>query len=385
MDLMNRVFQPYLNQFVVIFIDDILVYSETEEKHDEHLRIMLQVLREKQLYAKFSKCEFWLNEVTLLGHVVSADGIKVDPRKILAILGWKPPRSVAEIQSFMGLAGYYRRFVEGFSVLAAPLTKLIRKGAPFVWTNKQLEAFEKLKKVLTEAPVLIQPESGKDFIVYSDASHVGLGCALMQEGKVVAYALRQLKPHEVNYPTHDLELAAVIFVLKIWRHYLYGERCIIYTDHKSLKYLLTQKELNLRQRRWIELLKDYDCSIEYHPGKVNVMADALIRRTVAELKAMFARLSLYDDGSLLVELQVSPTWVEQIKKQQLVDESLVSRFQQAEKGENLDFGLNGDGVLYFRGRICMPKDSDLRLMILREAHGGPCAMHPGGSKMYRDL
>ncbi|KAK5845393.1 hypothetical protein PVK06_001575 [Gossypium arboreum] len=192
---MNRVFQPYLDRFVVVFIDDILVYSETEEKHDEHLRVVLQVLREKQLYAKFSKCEFWLKEVTFLGHVVSAEGIKVDPRKIEAILEWKPPKSVTEIQSFLGLAGYYRRFVEGFSVMAAPLTKLIRKGAPFVWTDKQQEAFEKLKKVLTEAPVLIQPESGKDFTVYSDASHVGLGCVLMQEGKVVAYASRQLKPH----------------------------------------------------------------------------------------------------------------------------------------------------------------------------------------------
>ena len=242
-----------------------------------------------------------------MGHVVSAEGIRVDPRKIEAILEWKPPKSVSEIRSFLGLAGYYRRFVEGFSVMAAPLTKLIRKGVPFVWTEKQQEAFERLKKVLTEAPVLIQPESGKDFTVYSDASHVGLGCVLMQEGKVVAYASRQLKPHEGNYPTHDLELAAVIFALKIWRHYLYGERCIIYTDHKSLKYLLTQKELNLRQRRWIELLKDYDCAIEYHPGKANVVADTLSRRTVSDLRAMFARLSLYDDSSLLAELQVRPT------------------------------------------------------------------------------
>ncbi|KAG8485850.1 hypothetical protein CXB51_019165 [Gossypium anomalum] len=272
----------------VVFIDDILIYSETKEKHDEHLRIVLQVLKEKELYAKFSKCEFWLREV--------------DPQKIEAILEWKPPRSASEIQSFLGLAGYYRRFMEGFSMMAAPLTKLIRKGAPFVWTDKQQEAFEKLKEVLTEAPVLIQPESEKDFTVYSDASHVGLGCVLMQEGKVVAYASRQLKPHKVNYPTHDLELAAVIFALKIWRHYLYRERCVIYTDHKSLKYLLTQKELNLRQRRWIELLKDYDCLIEYHPGKANVVADALSRRAISNLRVMFVRLSLYDDGSLLAEL-----------------------------------------------------------------------------------
>ncbi|KAG8489280.1 hypothetical protein CXB51_017326 [Gossypium anomalum] len=252
MDLMNRVFQPFLDRFVVVFIDDILVYSKTEAKHDEHLRIVLQVLREKELYAKFSKCEFWLRE----------------------------------------------------------------------------EAFEKLKKVLTEAPVLIQPESGKDFTVYNDASHVGLGCVLMQEGK---------------------------------------------------------KELNLGQRRWIELLKDYDCSIEYHPGKANVVADALSRRAVSDLRAMFARLSLYDDGSLLAELQVRPTWVDQIKEKQLKDESLVARFEQVKEGGTSEFGLNNEGVLCFRGRICVPKDSDLRQSILKEAHGGLCAMHPGGNKLYHDL
>ncbi|KAG8503513.1 hypothetical protein CXB51_001473 [Gossypium anomalum] len=319
MDLMNRVFQPFLDRFLVIFIDDILVYSETEEKHIKHLRIVLQVLREKELYAKFSKCEFWLREVTFLGHVVSTEGIKVDPRKIEAILEWKPPRSVSKIQSFLGLPRYYRRFVEGFSVLAAPLTKLIRKGAPFVWTE-------------------------------NDASHVGLGCVLMQEGKVVAYALRQLKPYKVNYPTHDLELAVVIFALKIWRHYLYGERCVIYTDRKA-----------------------------------NVVADALSRKAVSNLRAMFSRLILYDDGSLLAKLQVKPTWVDQIRENQLRDESLVSRFQQVKKGETSVFGLNSEGVLCFRGRVCISKDSDLRQSILKEAHGGLCAMHPGGNKLYRDL
>ncbi|KAG8503496.1 hypothetical protein CXB51_001481 [Gossypium anomalum] len=353
MDLMNRVFQPFLDRFIVVFIDDILVYSETKQN----------MMSTSALCCK----------------------IKVDPRKIRAILEWKPPRSVSEIQSFLGLVGYYRRFVEGFSMMAVPLTKLIRKGVPFVWTERQQEAFEKLKKVLTEAPVLIQLESGKDFTMYSDVSHVGLGCVLMQEGKVVAYASRQLKPHEGNYPTHDLELAAVIFALKIWRHYLYGEKCVIYTDHKSLKYLLTQKELNLRQRRWIELLKDYDCSIEYHPGKTNVVADALSRRAVSDLRAMFAHLSLYDVGSLLAELQVRPTWVDQIKEKQLRDESLVARFQQVKEGETSEFGLNSKGILCFRGRICISKDSDLRQSILKEAHGGLCAMHPGGNKLYHDL
>ncbi|KAA3486320.1 Transposon Ty3-I Gag-Pol polyprotein [Gossypium australe] len=318
MDMMNLVFQPYL-KFVVVFIDDILVYSKSEEEHDTHLRVVLQVLREKKLYAKFSKCEFWLSEVAFLGNVVSAEGIRVDPRKIEAVLDWKPPKSVAEIRNFLGLAGYYRRFVEGFSSIVAPLTVLLRKKVPFVWTDKQQESFEKLKKVLTEA---------------------------------------LLRPHEVNYLTHDLELAAVVFALKLWRHYLYGEKSVIYTDHKSLKYLLTQKELNLRQRRWVELLKDYDCSIEYHPGKTNVVADALSQKVVLDLRAMFTHLSLYDDGSLLAELQ---------------------------SGGEGDYSVNGSGVLCFRGRVCMPRDEELRQRILWELHSSPYAMHPGGSKLYRDL
>ncbi|KAL4318940.1 hypothetical protein GQ457_18G015780 [Hibiscus cannabinus] len=281
MDLMNRVFHEYLDQFVVVFIDEILVYSRTEEDHDRHLRLVLQTLLENQLYAKLSKCEFWIREVVFLGHVVSSKGIRVDPKKI---------------RSFLRLAGYYRRFVSGFSKVAAPLTKLLQKGVKYEWSDARQQAFEKLKEALINAPVLTQPVSGKEFVVYSDASYAGLGCVLMQEGRVVAYASRKLKAHEKNYPTHDIELAAVVFALKIWRHYLYGEKCIVYTDHKSLKYLMTQKELNLRQRRWMELLKDYDLSIEYHPGKANVVADALSRKVAVELRAMFANLSISRDG-----------------------------------------------------------------------------------------
>ena len=263
MDLMNRVFLPYLDHFVVVFIDDILVYSIDAQEHEHHLRIVLQTLRENQLFAKLSKCDFWLKEVSFLGHIVSVEGIRVDPVKIEAIVNWKPPRNVTEVRSFLSLAGYYRRFVQGFSVIASSLTRLLRKGVKFEWDDKCQSSFERLKEILVEAPVLIQPTSDRDYTVYSDASRIGLGCVLVQDGKVVAYASRQLKPHEQNYPTHDLELAAVVFALKIWRHYLYGEKCRIFTDHKSLKYLLTQKDLNLRQRRWLELLKDYDCIIDY--------------------------------------------------------------------------------------------------------------------------
>ncbi|GMJ10754.1 hypothetical protein HRI_004744600 [Hibiscus trionum] len=190
MDMMNRVFHEFLDQFVVVFIDDILVYSRTEDNHDRHLRIVLQALLENQLYAKLSKCEFWLREVVFLGHVVSAEGINVDPHKVEAVMSWKVPKSVTEVRSFLGFAGYYRRFVEGFSKIAAPLTKLLQKNVCFEWTDARQQAFEKLKEALTQALVLIQLESGKEFVVYSDASIVGLGCVLIQEGKVVAYASR---------------------------------------------------------------------------------------------------------------------------------------------------------------------------------------------------
>ncbi|GJR39360.1 putative nucleotidyltransferase, ribonuclease H [Tanacetum coccineum] len=222
MDLMNRIFHEYLDKFVIVFIDDILVYSKSEEEHERHLRIVLEILRQKKLYAKFSKCEFWLQQVAFLGHIVSADGIIMDPSKVEAITKWPRPTTVTEVRSFLGLAGYYRRFVEGFSRLALPLTQLMRKGEKFVWTDERQESFEELKRRLVSAPILTLPSGSGGFQIYSDASKKGLGCVLMQHGKVIAYASRQLKPYEVNYPTHDLELAAVVFALKIWRHYLYG-------------------------------------------------------------------------------------------------------------------------------------------------------------------
>ena len=223
MALMNKVFQPYLDKFVIVFIDDILVYSRDEEEHANHLRLVLQTLREKQLYAKFNKCEFWLDQVVFLGHIVSGEGIKVDSKKIEAVLNWEPPKNVPELRSFLGLAGYYRRFVKGFSIIATPLTKILRKHVEYKWTEACQSSFEQLKAKLTTTPVLASPSGTGGFVVYSDASYQGLGCVLMQHGRVIAYASRQLRPYEISYPTHDLELAAVVFALKIWRHYLYGE------------------------------------------------------------------------------------------------------------------------------------------------------------------
>jgi len=212
MDYMNRVFRPFLDKFVVVFINDILIYSRTQEEHAKHMRLVLGLLREKQLYAKLSKCEFWMNEVQFLGHVISAQGIAVDPAKVDAVVKWESPKSATKIRSFVGLAGYYRRFIEGFSKIVAPLTQLTQKDQPFAWTDKCEESFQELKRRLTSAPILVILDVGKPFEVYYDASHLGLCCVRMKEKKAMAYASRQLKVHERNYPTHDLELAAIVLL-----------------------------------------------------------------------------------------------------------------------------------------------------------------------------
>nr|GFC35180.1 putative reverse transcriptase domain-containing protein [Tanacetum cinerariifolium] len=240
--------------------------------------LILELLKREQLYAKFSKCEFWISKVQFLGHVIDSQGIHVDPAKIDSIKDWASPKTATEIRQFLGLARYYRRFIEGFSKISRTMTKLTQKKVKFEWSDKQEEAFQVIKQKLCSAPILALPEGSEDFVVYCDASIKGLGTVLTQREKVIAYGSRQLKIHEKNYTTHDLELGAVVFALKIWRHYMYGTKCTVFTDHKSLQHILDQKEMNMIQRRWLELLSDYDCEIRYHPGKANVVADALSRK-----------------------------------------------------------------------------------------------------------
>ncbi|GJT19730.1 reverse transcriptase domain-containing protein [Tanacetum coccineum] len=332
MDLMNRVCKPYLDKFVVVFIDDILIYSHNKEEHTNHLRIILELLKKEKLYAKFSKCDFWIHIVQFLGHLIDSQGLHVDPAKIEA------------------------------------------KIKKYIWGEDQESAFQLLKQKLCEALILALPEGNDEFVVYYDASHQGLGAVLMKREKVIAYASRQLKPNEENYTTHDLELGAVVFALKIWRHYLYGTKCTVFTDHKSLQHILDQKELNMRQRRWLELLTDYDCEIRYHPGKANVVADALSRKE--QIKPLRVR-SLVMTIHPKLPSQILKAQTEALKEENLKAKNL--------RGMDKAFEIRPDGTRCIKNRSWLPLFGNLRDLIMHESHKSKYSIHPGSDKMYQDL
>ncbi|GJT96060.1 putative reverse transcriptase domain-containing protein [Tanacetum coccineum] len=403
MDLMNRVCKPYLDKFVIVFIDDILIYSKNKQEHEEHLKLILELLKKEELYAKFSKCEFWIPKVQFLGHVIDSEGIHVDPAKIESIKDWTSPKSPTEIRQFLGLAGYYRRFIEGFSKIAKPMTKLTQKKVKFVWGDKQEAAFQLLKQKLCSAPILALPEGSKDFIAYCDASKKGLGAVLMQREKVISYASRQLKIHEKNYTTHDLELGAVVFALKIWRHYLYGTKCTVFTDHKSLQHILDQKELNMRQHRWLELLSDYDCDIRYHPGKANVVADALSRKErepPLRVRALVMTISLdlpkqilnaqtearkpeniknEDVGGMLVENAKNPEAIRMEKLEPRADMLIENaKFPEAIREQKLEPRADGTLCLNWQSFVLLVYEIYTEHVIhAMESHKSKYFIHPG--------
>ncbi|GJX37418.1 putative reverse transcriptase domain-containing protein [Tanacetum coccineum] len=282
----------------------------SRKEHEGHLKLILKLLKEEGLYAKFSKCDFWLSKVQFLGHVIDSEGIHVDPAMIESIKDWASPKTPTEIRQFL---------------------------------EKAEVAFQLLKQKLCSAPILALPEGSENFVVYCDASHKGLGAILIQKEKVIAYASRQLKVHEKNYTTHDLELGAVVFALKMWRHYLYGTKCVVFTDHKSLQHILDQKELNMRQRRWLELLSDYDCEIRYHPGKANVILSAQ----------------------------------SEAKKENFITEDLHGIINKLEP--------RADETLCLNNQSWIPCFGDLRALIMHESHKSKYSIHPGSDMMYQDL
>ncbi|GJV03186.1 putative reverse transcriptase domain-containing protein [Tanacetum coccineum] len=355
MDLMNRVCKPYLDKFVIVFIDDILIYSKDEREHEEHLKVILELLKKEKLYAKFSKCEFWIPKVQFLGHVIDSRGIHVDPAKIESIkdgLSTKNKGTIGDHQ-FLVLAGTIERFIEGFSKIAKSMTKLTQKGIKFDWGEKEENAFQLIKEKLCSAPILALPEGSEDFVVYF---------------------------HEKNYTTHDLELGSVVFALKIWRHYLYGTRCTVFTDHKSLQRILDQKELNMRQRRWVELLSDYDCDICYHPGKANVVADALSCKERIEplrVRALVMTIGL-DLPKRILEAQI-----EAQKPKNIINEDVGGMIRRDIPKERLE--PRADGTLCLHNRSWIPCYGDLRSVIMHESHKSKYSIHPGSEKMYQDV
>nr|GEU75739.1 putative reverse transcriptase domain-containing protein [Tanacetum cinerariifolium] len=322
----------------------------------------------------------------LEGHVIDSQGIQVDPTKIDSIKDWASPKTATEICQFLGLAGYYRRFIEGFSKIARPMTKLTQKKVKFEWGDKQDEAFQVIKQKLCSAPILALPEGSEDFVVYCDASIKGLGAVLMQREKVIAYGSRQLKIHEKNYTTHDLELGAVVFALKIWRHYLYGTKCTVFTDHKSLQHILDQKELNMRQRRWLELLSDYDCEIRYHPGKANVVADALCRKERIKplrVRALVMTIGL-DLPRKILEAQTEARKPENLKSKD-VGGMLIENSKDPEKPRKEKLEPRADGTLCLNNRSWLPCYGELRTLIMHESHKSKYSVQPGSDKMYQDM
>ncbi|GJQ96662.1 putative reverse transcriptase domain-containing protein [Tanacetum coccineum] len=544
MDLMNRVCKPYLDKFVIVFIDDILIYSKNKEEHEKHLKIILELLKKEQLYAKFSKCDFWLESVQFLGHVINNKGVHVDPAKVEAIRNWSTPKTLTEknkkyewgteedetfqtlkqklcsapiialpegtknfvkheenytthdlelgaVVFVLRLWRHYlygtkctvytkhkslqyildqkelnmrhRRWIELLSDydceiryhpgkanteamkeenvkaknLGRPIKPIfeirsdgiqcfegriwlplfgglrdlimhesykskysIHPGSDkmyqdlkklYWWPKMKAEIATYVSKCLTcakvkaehqrpsglqlcSAPILALPEGTENFVVYCDASHKGYGAVLMQREKVIAYASRQLKKHEENYTTHDLELGAVVFALRLWRHYLYGTKCTVYTDHKSLQYILDQKELNMRQRRWIELLSDYDCEIRYHPGKANVVADALSRKDREPIRVRSLVMTVHTN----LPERILNAQTDAMKEENVKAENLGRLIKPI-------FETRSDGIQCFEGRIWLPLFGGLRDLIMHESHKSKYSIHPGSDKMYQDL
>nr|GEV19066.1 putative reverse transcriptase domain-containing protein [Tanacetum cinerariifolium] len=313
-----------------------------KKEHKEHLSTILKLLKKEELYAKFSKCEFWITKVQFLGHVINSE-------------------------------------------ISKPITKLTQKKIKFEWGDKQEAAFQLLKQKLCSAPIMALPEGSEDFVAYCDASIKGLGTVLMQRDKVISYASRQLKIHEKNYTTHDLELGAVVFALKIWRHYLYGTNCMVFTDHKSLQHILNQKDLNMRQRRWLELLSDYDCEIRYHPGKANVDADALSmkEREPLRVRALVMTIGLY------LPKQILNAQTEAKKQENIIKEDvggmLVENAKNPDAIREQKLDPHADGTQCLNGRSWIPCYGDLRTVIMHESHKSKYSIHLGSDKMYQDM
>jgi hypothetical protein len=335
MRLMNEVLYPFIGKFVVIYFDDILIYSKSLNEHIEHLRAIFCALREAHLFAHLEKCTFCTDRVAFLGYVVTPQGIEVDEMKIEAIKSWPIPTTLTQLQSFLGLAGFYRCFVRDFSTIAAPLNDLTNKGVSFRWGAAQDQAFHTLIDKLTHGPLLQLPDIGKTFELECDAGGIGIGCVLLQEGKHVAYFSEKLSGPSLNYSTYEKELYALVRVLETWQHYIWPKEFVIYFDHESLKHIRGQAKLNKCHAKWVEFIETFPYIIKHKKGKDNVIADALSR--------------CY---TMLSQLNHKIFGLESLKELYATDFDFKDAYENCREGRTWNKYVSHDGLLYRANKLC---------------------------------
>lgn len=396
----NDVLREYLDDFVVVYLDDILIYSEDPEEHDRHVRKVLDKLREAKLSLKLEKCRFDQTEVNFLGFLVSTKGLSMDPEKIAAVKNWATPKSASDIQVFLGLANYFRRFVKDFSKLATPLTALLKKGVKFRWTASAEAAFQELKSRLCSGPILQHYDPTKSCVVETDASDYALGAVCSQfddENRLrpIAYYSRKLLPAEKNYQIYDKELLAIVAAFKHWRHYLEfsANATTVLTDHRNLEYFATTRQLSRRQVRWSEVLSDFNFVIKYRPGTQNSAADALSRKDKPEGEGTTTRhlnkteMTLLPTTHFLNSVKSLPLFPESPLIHENIRQSLPHDphygpiFQKVQAGAHQDSMYSiQEGLLLQDGLVCVPSDENTKRLILEECHDSPAAGHFGIAK-----
>jgi hypothetical protein len=396
----NDTLRDYLDDFVVVYLDDILIYSDTLEEHTEHVKKVLQKLEAAGISLKLEKCAFDKQKIDFLGFVISTDGISMDPAKVAAIQEWATPKSAFDIQVFLGLANFYRRFVQNYSKIAVPLTALLKKNAKFIWSDAAQASFDELKSRLMSGPILRHFDPTKACVIEADASDYALGAVCSQYDDAgllhpVAFYSRKLLPAEMNYQIYDKELLAIVCAFKQWRHYLEFSTLTteVLTDHLNLEYFTTTRHLSRRQVRWSEVLSDYNFVIKYRPGSQNAAADSLSRRdkpkeggaTPLDKTAM----TLLPPIQFLNNLQALPL----LPEKQTIQDNIRSLLSSdptfgpilANTSDNQDpknpYSVQ-DGLLLHDGLVCVPDNPELKRMILEECHDSPMAGHFGITKTF---
>lgn len=363
---MNSIFQKHLRRFVLVFFDDILVYSKTWAEHILHLQQVLNILKEHQFFAKYSKCHFGVPQVDYLGHIISAKGVAVDPSKIEAMVAWPAPKTLTALRGFLGLTGYYRRFVRNYAAIAAPLSDLLKKSA-FSWSTDSQQPFEELKQVMVSLPILALPNFLQEFEVTTDASGTAIGAVLSQGAQPLAFFSKKLCPQMQAASAYDREMLAITEAVKKWRQYLLGRHFRIFTDHMSLKNLLSQTIQTLAQQKWLTKLLGYDFEILYKPGKENVVADALSRIT-SDDPPVYTAISTCQP-LLLTQLQ---EFYQLHEGGKLLFEKLTSTNRQTPSPFTRQ-----QGIVFYKGRMFIPEESDLRTPLLQEFHSSAVGGHSG--------